>query len=121
MVDLDWEPSTDDTDGNDVDYNAHRSTTPGFTPSPSNLIAEPTGTSYTDAPASPATYYYRVTAEDAAGNVSAPSNEASATVLAAAAEPSGELPITGLPAGLVGAAGLGLIAGGLVFWRTRRR
>ena len=118
-VDLDWKPSTDD--GNDVDYNMHRSTTPSFTPSPSNLIAEPTGTSYTDAPGSPAAYYFRVTAEDAAGNVSAPSNEASATVLAAATEPAGELPRTGLPAGLVGAAGLGLIAGGLVLSRTRRR
>ena len=51
---------------------------PGFTPSAANRIAQPTGTSYTDTP-SGGTYYYKVTAEDAVGNVSAASNEASAT------------------------------------------
>jgi fibronectin type 3 domain-containing protein len=73
---LNWTASTDNTAV--VRYNVHRSTTPGFTPSAANRIAQPTGTSYTDTP-SGGTYYYKVTAEDAAGNVSAPSNEASAT------------------------------------------
>ena len=42
--------------------------------------ASTTGTSYVDASVSGGTYYYRVLARDAAGNESAPSNEASATV-----------------------------------------
>ena len=73
---LNWTGSTDDTGV--ARYNVHRSTSPGFTPSAANRIAQPTGTSYTDTP-SGGTYYYKVTAEDAAGNVSAASNEASAT------------------------------------------
>jgi fibronectin type 3 domain-containing protein len=73
---LNWTASTDDTGV--VRYNVHRSTTPGFTPSAANRIAQPTGTSYIDTP-SGGTYYYKVTAEDAVGNVSASSNEASAT------------------------------------------
>ena len=52
----------------------------GFTPSLANRIAQPTGTSYTDTGLRPARYYYKVTAEDAAGNVGPASNEASATV-----------------------------------------
>ena len=62
-----------------VRYNVHRSTTAGFTPSLANRIAQPTGTSYTDTVAA-GTYYYKVTAEDAAGNVGPASNEAAATV-----------------------------------------
>src|SRR5918994_1474500 len=58
-------------------YNVHRSTTAGFTPLAANRVAQPTGTSYTDTVAA-GTYYYRVTAEDAAGNVGPASNEASA-------------------------------------------
>ena len=54
-------------------YNVHRSTTAGFTPAAANRIAQATGTSYTDPRLAAGTYYYRVTAEDAAGNVSAPS------------------------------------------------
>ena len=62
-----------------VRYNVHRSTVAGFIPGASNRIAQPTGTTYTDVVA-PGTYFYRVTAEDAAGNIGAPSNEAVATV-----------------------------------------
>ena len=51
----------------------HRSTTAGFTPATANRVGQPTGTSYTDSGLAAGTYYYRVTAEDAAGNVSAPS------------------------------------------------
>ena len=60
--------------------NVHRSTEAGFIPSEANRIAQSTGTSHTDSPLSPNTYYYRVTAEDGAGNMSEPSDEASAVV-----------------------------------------
>jgi hypothetical protein len=63
-------------------YNVHRSTASGFTPSDTTRIAQPTGTNYTDPSLPPGTYYYRVTAEDAAGNIGPASNEASATVSA---------------------------------------
>jgi glucose/arabinose dehydrogenase/PKD repeat protein len=69
-------------------YNVHRGTTAGFTPSLGNRIAEPTGTSYTDSGLQPGTYYYKVTAEDAAGNVGQPSNEANATVTGDISPPS---------------------------------
>ena len=69
---LGWAASTDDVGV--TRYNVHRATTPGFTPSAANRIAQPTGTAYTDVVAA-GTYYYKVTAEDAAGNVSAASNE----------------------------------------------
>ena len=54
----------------------------GFTPSVSNRIAQPTGTSYTDTGLAAGTYFYKVTSEDAAGNVSVPSTQATATVSA---------------------------------------
>ena len=50
-------------------YNVHRGTSGGFTPSAANRIAQPTGTSYTDTGLAIGTYYYKVTAEDAAGNI----------------------------------------------------
>jgi hypothetical protein len=56
-------------------YNIYRSTTSGFTPSAGTLVGTATTTGYTDHVAA-GTYYYRVTAQDAAGNVSPPSNEA---------------------------------------------
>ena len=59
---------------------ASRRRVPGFTPSVANRIAQPTGTSYNDTVLAAGTYYYRVAAEDAAGNVGPASNEASATV-----------------------------------------
>ena len=63
-----------------VRYNVHRSQTAGFTPSAGNRIAQPTGTSYTDSGLAAGTYYYRVTAEDAAGNVSGASAQLTAVV-----------------------------------------
>jgi fibronectin type 3 domain-containing protein len=60
-------------------YNVYRSTVIGFTPAGGNLIGTTTATSYADsAPAG--TYYYVVTAQDAAGNVGPASNEAGATI-----------------------------------------
>ena len=50
----------------------------GFTPSAGNRIAQPTGTTYTDTGLSAGTYYYKVAAEDSAGNVGPVGNEASA-------------------------------------------
>ena len=85
-VSLTWNASTDNVGVSR--YNLHRSTTPGFTPSAANRIAQPTGTSYSDTNLSPATYYYRVTAEDAAGNISTASNEASAVVTGDTQAPS---------------------------------
>ena len=77
-VALTWSGSTDNVGV--TRYNLHRGTTAGFTPSAANRIAQPTGTAYTDTGLAAGTYYYRVTAEDAAGNISALSNEASAVV-----------------------------------------
>src|SRR4029077_6340424 len=63
-----------------ANYNVYRSTTPGFTPSTANRIAQPTATSYTDIGRTAGTSYYKVTADDTAGNTSAPSNEVTAVV-----------------------------------------
>ena len=62
-------------------YNVHRSTTAGFTPAAANRVGQPTGTSYTDSGLAAGTYYYRVTAEDAAGNISASSSQLTAAFL----------------------------------------
>ena len=85
---LSWTAATDNVAV--TRYNLHRSTTSGFTPSTANRIAQPTGTSYTDTGLAAGTYYYKLTAEDAAGNLSAASNQATATVTAP--------PVTGLVA-----------------------
>ena len=69
-------------------YGVHRSTTAGFVASVANRVAQPSGTSYTDTPPAAGTYFYRVTAQDAMGNISAPSNEASATVSADTTPPA---------------------------------
>ncbi len=66
---LSWTGSTDDVGV--TSYNVHRSTTSGFTPSAANKIGQAAGTTYNDTNISSAgTYYYRVTAQDAKGNVS---------------------------------------------------
>jgi hypothetical protein len=88
---LSWQASTDT--GGIARYTVYRSTSSGFTPGASNQIAQPTGTSYTDSGLSAGSYFYKVTASDNAGNTSAASNEASATVS------------TGPPPGLVAAYG----------------
>jgi hypothetical protein len=83
---LGWTAATDDTVL--ARYNVHRSTTAGFTPSAANRIAQPTGTSYVDTTAPAGTHFYKVTAEDAAGNVGPASNEASAVVTADTTAPT---------------------------------
>src|SRR5439155_13686922 len=83
---LSWNASTDNTGV--ALYNLYRSTTSGFQPSASNRIAQPTTTGATDTGAAVGTNYYVVTAQDIAGNVSGPSNEASVTVLADTTAPT---------------------------------
>ena len=75
---LAWNASTDNMGV--TNYNVHRSTTSGFTATPANRIASPTATSYVDAGLPAATYFYLVTAQDLAGNISPPSTQASAVV-----------------------------------------
>ncbi len=79
MANLNWSASTDNVGV--TGYTVYRSTVSGFVPAPANQVGQTTGTSYTDTsfPAA-GTYYYLVTARDAAGNVSAPSNQATASV-----------------------------------------
>jgi hypothetical protein len=60
-------------------YRVHRSTTPGFTPAASNLIASPTDNGYTDENRPPGTFYYRVVAV-AGVRQSGPSAEVTAVV-----------------------------------------
>ena len=80
-VALSWPAATDNVAV--TRYNVHRSTSAGFTPTAANRIAQPTGTTYTDPGLAAGTYYYRVIAEDAAGNLGAASPQASATVTTA--------------------------------------
>lgn len=57
-------------------YNVHRGTEAGFRPTTGNRIAQVSGTTYGVSRRATATsYYYKVTAQDAAGHVGAPSNE----------------------------------------------
>ena len=96
-ISLSWGAATDNVGLSN--YNVYRSTTAGFTPSSANRIAQPTGTTYSDNALPSGTYYYRVTAQDAAGNVGAASNEASATAIADTTPPT--VSITAPPAGTV--------------------
>ncbi|HEX5988995.1 MAG TPA: LamG-like jellyroll fold domain-containing protein [Solirubrobacterales bacterium] len=78
-VSLSWDASTDAVGV--TGYEVYRSTSSGFTPGSANRIATPSGTSYVDNVA-PGTYYYRVKATDAAGNLSNASGEAVGASLA---------------------------------------
>ncbi len=77
---LSWGAATDNVGV--VKYDVYRSTTSGFTPSVANRVAQPTGLTYNDTGLAAGTYYYRVAAEDAAGLVGPPTNQASAVVTA---------------------------------------
>ena len=63
-------------------YTVHRGSTADFAVAPENAVGQVAAPGYTDVPPAPGTYYYRVVATDAAGNVSAPSPAATATVQA---------------------------------------
>ncbi|MGA4989227.1 LamG-like jellyroll fold domain-containing protein [Nonomuraea bangladeshensis] len=82
---LTWTASTDNVgvDG----YRIHRSPTPGFTPSEANQVGSSPTATFTEAGLAAGTYYYRVRAFDAAGNLSPSSNEVSATVTTPPANP----------------------------------
>jgi hypothetical protein len=84
-VNLSWTASTDDVGV--TGYSIYRSTTSGFTPSSATLIGTSTTASYSDQVAA-GSYYYLVTARDAAGNVSQPSNEATGTSAADTVPPT---------------------------------
>ena len=86
QVSLGWGAATDNVGV--VRYNVHRGTTAGFTPSTANRVAQPAGLSYTDSGLAAGTYYYKVTAEDAAGNIGPASNEASAAATADTTPPT---------------------------------
>src|SRR4029077_16695039 len=75
---LTWNASTDNI--GIARYDIYRSTTSGFVPAPGNKVGQVTGTTFTDASLAAGTYYYVVKAEDAAGNLSGASNQATATV-----------------------------------------
>jgi chitodextrinase len=79
-VSLSWGASTDNVGV--VRYDVYRSSTSGFVPSVGNRVGQPVGTSFVDSGLAAGTYYYVVQAEDAAGNLSGPSNQASAVVSA---------------------------------------
>jgi hypothetical protein len=84
-VALSWTASTDNVGV--TAYNVYRGTVSGFAPSVANRVARVATTSYTDLAAA-GTYYYVVKAEDAAGNLSASSNEAMAVVTADTTPPT---------------------------------
>ena len=120
QISLSWGPATDNVGV--VKYNVHRSTTPGFTPTTANRIAQPTGTSYVDTGLAAGTYYYKVTAEDAAGNVGPASNEASGTATADTIPPTAPSALVATPAsGQVGLSwGASIDAGGIAHYNVHR-
>jgi chitodextrinase len=94
---LNWSAATDNAGV--TAYNIHRATVSGFIRSSANRIGQTSALTYTDAAAA-GTYYYVVTAQDAAGNTSAASGEASATISADTQAPS-------VPTGLSASAAAG--------------
>src|SRR5262249_18039179 len=85
-VSLTWTASTDNVGV--ASYTVYRSTTSGFTPSAANQIGTTTATSFNNSGLAVGTYFYLVQAADAAGNVSSPSNEATATTTTDTTPPS---------------------------------
>ncbi len=82
-IGLSWSAVTPPANCTISSYGVYGSTTNGFTPSSSNLIASVTGTTYSNTGLTASTtYYYRVEAVDAAGSSTA-SAQASATTQAA--------------------------------------
>ncbi|HKB06390.1 MAG TPA: LamG-like jellyroll fold domain-containing protein, partial [Gemmataceae bacterium] len=83
---LSWTAATDNIGV--TGYRVYRSTTPNFTPSAANQVGTTTGTSFVSTGMAAGTYYFRVTAHDAAGNVGPSSNEQSAVVTADTTPPT---------------------------------
>jgi hypothetical protein len=98
---LSWTASTDNVGV--TAYNIYRSTTSGFTPGPGNKITSTAATTYSDTGLSNGTYFYVITAQDAAGNVSGASAQASATVTSDTQAPTVSLtaPAAGTVSGVV--------------------
>ena len=63
---LHWSPNHE---ADLASYRVYRSSSPSFSPAPSNRVASPTDTTYADAAGSP--FYYKISAVDAHGNESA--------------------------------------------------
>ncbi|MCC3295303.1 DNRLRE domain-containing protein [Arthrobacter sp. zg-Y411] len=86
-VKLGWAAGTDNVAV--TGYQIHRSAADGFTPSTETLLTTVPGTelAHEDKEAAAGTYYYRIIAVDAAGNVGPASAQASATVPAAVPDP----------------------------------
>jgi fibronectin type 3 domain-containing protein len=103
QADLSWTAGTDNIGV--ARYDVYRSTTPGFVAGPSTQVAQVAGssTTYHDSGLAPGTYYFQVKSEDAAANVSPPSNEATADVAQDTAPPSN-------PTGLVATSGAGQVS-----------
>jgi hypothetical protein len=77
-VGLTWSASTDNTGV--TAYSVYRGTTADFAADASSRLSDVTTTSYADNGRPTGTWYYRVTARDAAGNMSAASSAVSATI-----------------------------------------
>ncbi len=85
-IDVDW---NNNAEPNIAYYQVYRSTSSGFTPSTSNLIGSPTGSSYSDTGLNfQTTYYYKVIAVNSLDASSSASSQASATTLAYHAPPA---------------------------------
>ncbi|MFU8946728.1 LamG-like jellyroll fold domain-containing protein [Mycetocola zhadangensis] len=84
-VTVNWTASTDNVGVSG--YTIHRGTTSGFTANGANQIGTSTAPSFANSGVPAGTWYYRVVARDAAGNASAASTAASATVTASPGQP----------------------------------
>lgn len=84
-VTLGWTASTDNVGV--TGYRVFRGTTSGFTANAASQVGTPTGTSFTQEDVAVGTWYYRVSAVDAAGNVSAASSAVAVEIEEAPEEP----------------------------------
>jgi fibronectin type 3 domain-containing protein len=106
-IGLSWSAVTPPANCTISSYSVYGSTTSGFIPSSSNLIASTTGTTYSNTGlAASTTHYYKVEAVDAAGS-SAASTQASAETSAASCSAVPSAP-TGLAATASSSSAIGL-------------
>jgi hypothetical protein len=106
-IGLSWSAVTPPANCTISSYKVYGSTTSGFTPSSSNLLGSPTGTTFSNTGlAASTTYYYVVEAADADGN-SAASSQASAKTAAASCSAVPSAP-TGLTATASSSSVIGL-------------